>query len=90
MIHQLPDRVRVARELARTLLPSGATVVRTTFRERLDALVYDYAPGRSARSRPERPRGTWPRPCPAASPAGSPAKTSDLVRQPVARMKVSG
>ncbi|MER5971730.1 class I SAM-dependent methyltransferase [Streptomyces sp. NPDC002055] len=44
VIHHLPDRVRVARELARILQPSGVTVIRTTFRERLDALVYDYWP----------------------------------------------
>ncbi|TGA96767.1 class I SAM-dependent methyltransferase [Streptomyces sp. MZ04] len=45
VIHHLPDRVRVAHELARILRPGGTTVIRTTFRERLDALVYDYWPG---------------------------------------------
>ncbi|GGR09246.1 class I SAM-dependent methyltransferase [Streptomyces pilosus] len=44
VIHHLPDRVRVARELARILKPGGVTVIRTTFRERLDARVYDYWP----------------------------------------------
>ncbi len=44
VIHHLPDRPRAARELARVLRPGGAAVVRTTFRERLDALVYDYWP----------------------------------------------
>ncbi|MGW2026941.1 methyltransferase domain-containing protein [Streptomyces decoyicus] len=32
VIHHLPDRVRVARALARILQPSGVTVIRTTFR----------------------------------------------------------
>jgi hypothetical protein len=44
VIHHLPDRVQAGRELARILQPGGATVIRTTFRERLDALVYDYWP----------------------------------------------
>lgn len=44
VIHHLPDRVRVAHEVARILRPGGAAVIRTTFRERLDALVYDYWP----------------------------------------------
>ncbi|MFF5428444.1 MULTISPECIES: class I SAM-dependent methyltransferase [Streptomyces] len=45
VIHHLPDRTGAARELARVLRPGGVVVVRTTFRERLDALVYDYWPG---------------------------------------------
>ncbi|MEV8589296.1 methyltransferase domain-containing protein [Streptomyces sp. NPDC051180] len=44
VIHHLPDRPRVAGELARVLRPGGVVVVRTTFRDRLDALVYDYWP----------------------------------------------
>ncbi|MEX0169180.1 class I SAM-dependent methyltransferase [Streptomyces sp. LMG1-1-1.1] len=44
VVHHLPDRPRAARELARVLRPGGVVVVRTTFRERLDALVYDYWP----------------------------------------------
>ncbi|MGW1187680.1 class I SAM-dependent methyltransferase [Streptomyces sp. NPDC002559] len=44
VIHHLPDRVGAARELARVLRPGGTAVIRTTFRERLDALVYDYWP----------------------------------------------
>lgn len=44
VIHHLPDRVRAARELARVLRPEGVAVIRTTFRDRLDALVYDYWP----------------------------------------------
>ncbi|MEW5656235.1 class I SAM-dependent methyltransferase [Streptomyces cinereoruber] len=44
VIHHIPDRARAARELARVLRAGGKVVVRTTFRERLDALVYDYWP----------------------------------------------
>jgi ubiquinone/menaquinone biosynthesis C-methylase UbiE len=44
VIHHIPDRVRAARELVRVLRVGGKAVVRTTFRERLDALVYDYWP----------------------------------------------
>ncbi|MER6999393.1 class I SAM-dependent methyltransferase [Streptomyces sp. NPDC000410] len=44
VIHHLPDRGRAADELARILRPGGAVVIRTTFRERLDARVYDYWP----------------------------------------------
>ncbi|MEV3988508.1 methyltransferase domain-containing protein [Streptomyces sp. NPDC049837] len=44
VIHHLPDRAAAARELARVLRVGGKVIVRTTFRERLDALVYDYWP----------------------------------------------
>ncbi|MET9431631.1 class I SAM-dependent methyltransferase [Streptomyces sp. NPDC003036] len=44
VIHHVPDRRRAAHELARVLRPQGVIVIRTTFRERLDALVYDYWP----------------------------------------------
>ncbi|OIJ88971.1 hypothetical protein BIV25_35395 [Streptomyces sp. MUSC 14] len=44
VIHHIPDRARAARELVRVLRVGGRAVVRTTFRERLDALVYDYWP----------------------------------------------
>ena len=44
VIHHLPDRAVCARELARVLRPGGTVVIRTTFRERLDALVYSYWP----------------------------------------------
>lgn len=44
VIHHLPDRTAAARELARVLRADGKVIVRTTFRERLDALVYDYWP----------------------------------------------
>ncbi|MEI5098345.1 methyltransferase domain-containing protein [Streptomyces sp. PmtG] len=44
VIHHIPDRARAARELARVLRVGGKVVVRTTFRERLDSLVYDYWP----------------------------------------------
>ncbi|GAA2244752.1 malonyl-ACP O-methyltransferase BioC [Kitasatospora cystarginea] len=44
VVHHLPDRPSCARELARVLRPGGVVVIRTTFRERLDALVYDYWP----------------------------------------------
>lgn len=44
VIHHLPDRRAVAHELARVLCPGGVVLIRTTFRERLDALVYDYWP----------------------------------------------
>ncbi|MEU2184358.1 hypothetical protein [Streptomyces thermolilacinus] len=46
MIPHRPDRVRQMgdRELARVRRPEGATVVRTTLPERLDALVHDYWP----------------------------------------------
>ena len=44
VIHHLPDRRACARELVRILRPGGVVVIRTTFRERLDALVYDYWP----------------------------------------------
>ncbi len=44
VIHHLPDRRRCVRELQRALRPGGVVVVRTTVRERLDAIVYDYWP----------------------------------------------
>lgn len=44
VIHHIPDRARAARELVRVLRVGGKVVVRTTFRERLDALVYDHWP----------------------------------------------
>lgn len=45
VIHHLPDRRRCAGEFNRVLRPGGVTVIRTTVRERLDALVYEYWPG---------------------------------------------
>lgn len=44
VIHHLPDRRACARELARVLRSGGTAVIRTTFRENLDALVYHYWP----------------------------------------------
>jgi SAM-dependent methyltransferase len=44
VIHHLPDRGRVGAELMRVLRPGGAVVVRTTVRERLDSIVYEYWP----------------------------------------------
>lgn len=44
VVHHLPDRVRAAREVARVLRADCRVIVRTTFRERLDAVVYDYWP----------------------------------------------
>jgi SAM-dependent methyltransferase len=44
VIHHLLDRQRCAVELRRVLRPGGVVVVRTTVRERLDAIVYDYWP----------------------------------------------
>ncbi|MFF5393362.1 class I SAM-dependent methyltransferase [Streptomyces sp. NPDC013012] len=44
VIHHIPDRARAARELVRVLRIGGRVVIRTTFRERLDALVYDFWP----------------------------------------------
>ncbi|GAA2094243.1 hypothetical protein GCM10009801_62080 [Streptomyces albiaxialis] len=37
-------RARAARELARVLRAGGRAIIRTTFRERLDAVVYEYWP----------------------------------------------
>lgn len=44
VVHHLPNRRACAWELVRILRPGGVVVIRTTFRERLDALVYDYWP----------------------------------------------
>jgi len=44
VVHHLPDRRACALELARILRPDGVVVIRTTFRENLDALVYHYWP----------------------------------------------
>lgn len=44
VIHHLPDRALAVRELARILRAGGQVIVRTTFRERLDARVYAYWP----------------------------------------------
>ncbi|MDI3406896.1 class I SAM-dependent methyltransferase [Streptomyces cavernicola] len=44
VIHHIPDRTRAARELVRVLRVGGRALVRTTFRERLDAVVYDHWP----------------------------------------------
>ena len=44
VIHHLPDRRACAAQLARILRPGGVVVIRTTFRENLDALVYHYWP----------------------------------------------
>ncbi|MFD0144684.1 MULTISPECIES: class I SAM-dependent methyltransferase [unclassified Streptomyces] len=44
VIHHIPDRARAARELARVVRAGGNVIVRTTFRERLDAVVYDHWP----------------------------------------------
>ncbi|SHN37889.1 class I SAM-dependent methyltransferase [Actinacidiphila paucisporea] len=44
VIHHLPERAGAARELSRVLRSGGTTVIRTTFQERLDALLYDYWP----------------------------------------------
>lgn len=44
VIHHLPDRLTCARELARVLKSAGTVVIRTTFRETLDAPVYEYWP----------------------------------------------
>ncbi|MFI0714322.1 class I SAM-dependent methyltransferase [Streptomyces inhibens] len=44
VIHHLPDRPAAVRELARVLCADGKAIIRTTFRERLDAVVYDYWP----------------------------------------------
>ena len=43
-IHHVSDRRACAVELARVLRPGGGVVIRTTFRENLDPLVYHYWP----------------------------------------------
>jgi ubiquinone/menaquinone biosynthesis C-methylase UbiE len=44
VIHHLPDRRRAGAELKRVLRSGGAVIVRTTVRERLDSIVYEYWP----------------------------------------------
>jgi ubiquinone/menaquinone biosynthesis C-methylase UbiE len=44
VIHHFPDRVRVARELARVTRAGSRVVIRTTVSERLDSSVYQYWP----------------------------------------------
>lgn len=44
VIHHLPDRRPCVASLRRIVRPGGIVVVRTTVRERLDALVYRYWP----------------------------------------------
>ena len=44
VIHHMRDRRLCARELKRVLRPDGVVFIRTTFRERLDSIVYDYWP----------------------------------------------
>lgn len=44
VIHHLTDRATAAHELLRILRSGGTVVIRTTFRERLDALPYTYWP----------------------------------------------
>jgi ubiquinone/menaquinone biosynthesis C-methylase UbiE len=55
VIHHVPDRRACAREAARVLRPDGVVVIRTTFRERLDALVYAYWPQALAAARSRFP-----------------------------------
>jgi ubiquinone/menaquinone biosynthesis C-methylase UbiE len=55
VIHHVPDRRACAREAARVLRPDGVVVIRTTFRERLDALVYTYWPQALAADRTRFP-----------------------------------
>lgn len=40
----MPDRGSAGAELKRVLRPGGCVVVRTTVRERLDSIVYEYRP----------------------------------------------
>ena len=44
VVHHLPDRRQAAAGLKRALRPGGVVVIRTTVRERLDALVYEFWP----------------------------------------------
>lgn len=53
VIHHVRDRVAAAQELARVLRPDGVVVIRTTFSEALDAVVYEFWP---ALLRPDRER----------------------------------
>nr|WP_280702760.1 class I SAM-dependent methyltransferase [Kitasatospora sp. GP82] len=61
VIHHLPDRPAAAGELARVLRAGGTAIIRTTFKERLDAVVYLGwtralpAPWLSGRSGPHNP-----------------------------------
>ena len=49
VVHHIPARDKCAAELHRVLRQRGVVVVRTTVRERLDSLVYDYWPQLLAR-----------------------------------------
>ena len=55
VIHHVPDRLACAREAARVLRADGVVVIRTTFRERLDSLVYTYWPTTLAADLPRFP-----------------------------------
>jgi ubiquinone/menaquinone biosynthesis C-methylase UbiE len=55
VIHHVPDREACAREAARVLRADGVVVIRTTFRECLDSLVYTYWPTTLAADVPRFP-----------------------------------